>query len=82
MKYRVKQTAKDQFIPQVKANMFSRWGAIRHYRRSAEPFIIFFYHPDYAMVDTLKEAYEVIKLYKGYKANKEGYPIYHNEIQD
>lgn len=79
MRYRVKQTAKDQFIPQVKANIFSRWGAIRHYRRSAEPFIIFFYHPDYAILDTLKEAHRTIELYKEHKANKEGYPIYYKQ---
>ena len=82
MKYRVKQTAKDQFIPQVRANIFSVWGAIKYYRKSSEPFYVFFYQTEYAIVDTLKEAYEVIELYKEYKGNQTGYPIYHNEIQD
>lgn len=79
MKYRVKQTAKDQFIPQVKNNFFSSWGGIKHYRNTSEPFFIFLYHPDFAIVDTLKEAYEVIELYKEHKTNQSKYPIYHNE---
>jgi len=82
MKYRVKQIAKDEFVPQVRFNIFGKWGAIKHYKKSTEPFYVFFYQTEYAIVYTLKEAHEVIKLYKEYKANKEGYPIYHNEVQD
>lgn len=79
MKYRVKQTAKDQFIPQVKTNIFSSWGGIKYYGYILEPFVVFFYHPEFAIVNTLKEACRVIEIYKEHKLDKTKYPIYHNE---
>lgn len=83
MKYRVKQTAKDQFIPQVKANILSRWGAIKHYKIGIGEFSVLYYAQDLAIVRNIDDARAVIHIYKNHlELTKIDYPIYHNEVQD
>lgn len=79
MKYRIKQLSKNEFVPQVKENIFTKWGSIKYYKSTVEPFYIYHYNEEYCARNTYEAAEIVIKLHKEWCKEREGYPIYHKQ---
>ena len=75
MKYRIKQTAEDKFIPQVKNCFLGSWSSIDKYDS-------YFWNSEIAGArwcncSTYEEAKKVIDDYKANQKNQKKYPKYH-----
>ncbi len=82
MRYRIKQLSEKEFVPQVKASIFKKWGSIKYYHDSkTEPFYIFHYEERHCARNTYEKAEAVIKLHREWLKQREGYPIYYELIE-
>jgi hypothetical protein len=75
MKYRIIETSKNKFYPQVKLSSFSKWKYIKHYNHidSCLAYSMFDVEP---CID-LKDANDVIKKFIQDQLKEKEYPKYH-----
>lgn len=75
MKYRIKQTAENEFIPQAKTWLLGDW-------RSIDKFHLYLWYSEiigakWCTYSTYEEAKQVILDYKANQENKRKYPKYY-----
>jgi hypothetical protein len=73
--YRIKQTAENKFIPQVKLGIFGMWNGIDG--ANNEIWYSDDYNEKYCYVTSLEIAHRVIAQYKTHIENKPKFPIIH-----